>query len=62
VRAIRRWMGAGKTILPFCQEAESWTGGCVCSERDTGLTGCIILISGHVRVAGGFGLGGQDIR
>ena len=35
---------------------------CVCSERDTGLTGCIILISGHVHVAGGFGLGGQDIR
>jgi hypothetical protein len=35
---------------------------CVCSDRDTGPTGCIILISGHVRVAGGFGLGGQDIR
>jgi hypothetical protein len=34
----------------------------VCSDRDTGLTGCIILISGHVRVARGFGLGGQDIR
>ena len=34
---------------------------CVCSDRDTGLTGCIILIR-EARVAGGFGLGGQDIR
>jgi hypothetical protein len=50
-----------KRFLPFCQEAESWTGGCVCSERDTGLTGCILLIR-EARVAGGFGLGGQDIR
>jgi hypothetical protein len=34
---------------------------CVCSDRDTGLTGCIILIR-EARVARGFGLGGQDIR
>ena len=34
---------------------------CVCSDRDTGLTGCIRLIR-EARVAGGFGLGGQDIR
>ena len=34
---------------------------CVCSDRDTGLTGCIILIR-EACVAGGFGLGGQDIR
>jgi hypothetical protein len=33
----------------------------VYSERDTGLTGCIILIR-EARVTGGFGLGGQDIR
>jgi hypothetical protein len=62
VRAIQEGDGRRKNRLVFfSQEAELWTVRCVCSDRDTGLTGCIRLIR-EARVAGGFGLGGQDIR
>jgi hypothetical protein len=62
VRAIRRWMDAGKNSgILFTVSRALDCEVCVCSDRDTGLTGCIILIR-EARVAGGFGLGGQDIR
>ena len=57
MRAIQEGDGRRKNMLVFfSQEAELWTVRCVCSDRDTGLTGCIRLIR-EARVAGGFGLG-----